>query len=122
MNQTETVRDYHDQVQGLLSGAKHAFEDKYTQIHYAGTAHEINETTIMMKLVVNCALDAFIKGLPDEMSALVDTRNPKSLSEALEHVLHIDEKQKQTERVRPSVSSYYIMQQNEKFRGGEKKA
>ena len=75
----------------MLSGSKHAIEDKYTQIHCAGTAPEVNESTIMMKPVVNCALDAFIKGLPDEISTFVHTRNPKDLSEALEHAAHIEE-------------------------------
>ena len=42
MEQTETVSDYYDRVQGLLSGAKHAIENKYTQVHYAGTTHEIS--------------------------------------------------------------------------------
>ena len=52
MKQTETVSDYYDRVQGLLSGAKHAIEDKYTQVHYAGTTHEMSESTTMMKPVV----------------------------------------------------------------------
>ena len=30
MKQTETVSDHYDRVQGLLSGTKHAIEDKYT--------------------------------------------------------------------------------------------
>ena len=114
MKQTETVSDYYDRLQGLLSGAKHAIEDKYTQVHYAGTPHEISESTIMMKPVVDCALDAFIKGLPDEISTFVDTINPKDLSEALEHALHIEERLRQTERLRSSASSYHIMRQNEK--------
>ena len=109
MKQTETISDYCDRVQGLLSGAKHMIEDKYTQVHYAGTTHEISESTIMMKPVVDCALDAFIKGLPDEISTFVDTINPKDLSEALEHALHIEE------RLRPTASSYQIMRQNEKI-------
>ena len=75
----------------------------------------------MMKPVVDCALNAFIEGLPGEVSTFADTRNLKDLSEALKHALHIQERLKQTERVRPSVSSYHIVQQNEKFRGGEKK-
>ena len=69
----------------------------------------------MMKPMVDCALDAFIKGLPDEMSTFVDTRNPKDLSEALEHALHIEERLRQTERLRPSASSYHIMHKNEKI-------
>ena len=83
MKQTETISDYYDLLQGLLCGAKHAIKDKYIKIHYASTAHEVSESTIMMKPVVDCALDAFIKSLPDEMSTFVDTRNPKNLGEAL---------------------------------------
>ena len=71
MKQTETVSDYYDRVQGLWSGVKNAIEDKYTQVHYAGTTHEISESTIMMKPVVDCALDAFIRGLPDFISTTV---------------------------------------------------
>ena len=53
----------------------------------------------MKKPVVDCALYAFIKGLPDEISTFVDTRNPKDVVKALEHVLHIEERLRQTERV-----------------------
>ena len=49
-----------------------------------------------MKPVMDCALDAFIKGLPDGMSTFVDTRNLNDLSEALEHALHIEERLRQT--------------------------
>ena len=49
------------------------------------------------------------------MSTFVDTRNPKDLGEALEHALHLEERLRQTERVRPSASSYHIMRQNEKI-------
>ena len=84
----------------MLSGAKHSIKNKYTQIHYAGTAREVSENTIIMKPVVDCALDVFNKGLPDKMSTLVDIKNPKDLSEALEHALHIEERLGQTERVK----------------------
>ena len=59
----------------------------------------------MMKPVVSCALDAFIKDLPDELPTFVDTGNPKDLVEALEYALHIEERLRQTERVRPSAES-----------------
>ena len=52
MKQTETLSNYYDRVQSLLSGAKHANEYKYRQIHYASVTHEISESTIMMKPVV----------------------------------------------------------------------
>ena len=85
MKQSETVSDYNDRVQGLLSGARHAIEEKYT-----GTYGHTKESIIMMKPVVDCALDVFIRGLPDDISIFVDTRNPKDLSEAFEHALHAE--------------------------------
>ena len=95
MKQSESVNDYNDQVQGLLSGARHAIEEKYT-----GTYGHVKESSIMMKPVIDCALDAFIRGLPDYISIFVDTRNPRDLSEAFEHSLHAEERQRYTERVK----------------------
>ena len=86
MKQSETVSDYNDRVQGLLSGARHAIEEKYT-----GTYGQAKESAIVMKPVIDCALDAFIRDLPDDISIFVDTRNPKDLSEAFEHALHAEE-------------------------------
>ena len=59
LKQSETVSDYNDRVQGLLNGARYAIEEKYT-----GTYGHTKESIIMMKPVVDCALDAFIRGLP----------------------------------------------------------
>ena len=86
MKQLETVGDYNDCVQGLLSGGRHAIEEKYTC-----TYGHTKESVIMMKPVNECALDAFIRGLSDDISIFVDTRNPKNLSEAFEHALHAEE-------------------------------
>ena len=91
IKQSETVNDYNDRVQGLLSDARHAIEEKYT-----GTYGHTKESAIMMKPVIDCALDAFIRGLPDDISIFVDTRNPKDLSEAFDHALHPEERQKYT--------------------------
>ena len=57
MKQTESVSDYYDRTLGLLSGAKHSLEEKYSQSIY--------NTASMMKPVTDCALDAIIRGLPD---------------------------------------------------------
>ena len=81
------VSDYNDRVQGLLSGARHAIEEKYT-----GTYGHVKESLIMMKPVIDCALDAFIRGLLDDISIFMDTRNPRDLSEAFEHALHAEER------------------------------
>ena len=84
-------------------------EDKSTQIHYTGTVHEVSESTVMMKLAVKCTLDAFVKGLSDEKSTFVDTRNPKNFGKALKDALHKVESIGQTKRERSFVSSNNIM-------------
>ena len=101
MKQSETVGDYKDRVQCLLSGARHAIEEKYT-----GTYGHTNESVIMLKPVVDCALDAFIRGLPDDISIFVDSRNPKNLSEAFELALHAEERHKYEKN--SMASSYHI--------------
>ena len=45
-----------------------------------------------MKSVIDCVLNAFIRGLPDDVSIFVDIRNPKDLSETFKHALHVDER------------------------------
>ena len=62
----------------------------------------------MMKPVMDCALNAFFRGLPDDMSIFVDTRNPKDLSEALEYALHIEERLNYAEKSRAVASSYHV--------------
>ena len=108
MKQSETVSDYNDRVQGLLSGARHAIEEKYT-----GTYGHIKESVIMIKPVIDCALDPFIRGLPDDISIFVDTRNPKDLSEAFEHALHAEERQAYTQKARNAASSYHFARPRE---------
>ena len=51
----------------------------------------------MLKPVLDCALDAFIRGLPDDMSIFVNTRNPRDVSDAMEYALHIEERLDYTE-------------------------
>ena len=103
MTQNESVSDYYDTVLGLLSGAKHTLEEKYN-LRYGDEP----ESSIMMKPVIDCALDAFIRGLPEDMSIFVDTRNPKDLSEALEYALHIEERLNYAEQSRAVASSYHV--------------
>ena len=66
-----------------------------------------------MKLVVDCALHAPIRGLPDDISIFVDTWNTKDLSEAFEHALHAEERRKYTEKARNVASSYHISRTRE---------
>ena len=71
-----------------------------------------------MKPVTDCALDAFIPGLPDEMLTFVDTRNPRPLDEAYEYALHVEERQRYTEKARvASVSTYHVARQDQSPNG-----
>ena len=70
MKQWESVNDYSCRVQGLLSKARHVIEEEYT-----GTYGHVKESLIMMKPMIDCALDVFISGLPDDISIFLDTRN-----------------------------------------------
>ena len=62
----------------------------------------------MLKPVLDCALDGFIRGLPDDMSIFVDTRNPRDLSEAMEYALHIEERLDYTEKTRALASIFHV--------------
>ena len=62
----------------------------------------------MIKSVIDCALDAFIRGLLENILIFIDTRNPKDLSKAFEHALHAEERQKYTEKTRNTASAYHI--------------
>ena len=62
----------------------------------------------MMKPVIDCALDAFIRGI----SIFDDTRNPKNLSESFEHALHAEERHRDSEK-NCMVSSYHIVRPRE---------
>ena len=108
MTQNETVSDYYDRLQGLISGARHTLEEKYT-VRYGQT----KASEIMLIPVIDCALDAFIRGLPEEMSKFVDTRNPKDLSEAIECALHIEERENYTHKSRNVASSFHVSRRDE---------
>ena len=110
MNQKETVSDYYDRLQGLLSGARHTLEEKYTRRY-----GQEKESNIMLKPVLDCALDAFIRGLPDDMSIFVDTRNPRDLSEAMEYALHIEERLDYTEKTRALASTFHVTKRDGEF-------
>ncbi|XP_043461938.1 uncharacterized protein LOC122498320 [Leptopilina heterotoma] len=114
--QSETVSDYHDRLQGLISGAKHAldakYQHRYRQVEGAAVrVQEEAESTIMMRPIIECALEAFMRGLPEEMSIFVDTRNPANLEEAFDHALRAEERQEYAEKSRSS--SYRISRRDD---------
>ena len=70
----------------------------------------------MLKPVLDCALDAFIRGLPDDMSIFVDTRNPRDLSEVMEYALHIEERLDYTENTRALTSTFHVTKREENLK------
>lgn len=123
LKQTETVSDYHDRLRGLVSGARHALEMKYNKVYREITENErgerergpdILESEIIMQPIVENAFRAFVRGLPDEMSTFVDTRNPGNLQEAFEHALYAEERRNYAERTRASL--YHITRSDDRAR------
>ena len=70
MRREESVSEFFDRITLLKSRAQAALEDKYE-----------NANTMLAPLN-DCALEAFVRGLPDVISGLVEARNPASLEEA----------------------------------------
>ncbi|XP_043464123.1 uncharacterized protein LOC122499714 [Leptopilina heterotoma] len=108
--QTEIAHDYHDRLQDLINGARHALKPKYNKLFREITNDERDirrrECDIILQPIRDCALDAFVKGLPTEISKFVDARNPHNMEEALEYALHAEERENYSER--PRSTSYHI--------------
>lgn len=76
MYRTENVSEFHDRITLLISGAKAALRDKYPEAD-----------PIIMNPLNDCGLEAFINGLPDNMSGVVQAQTPENLEGALELAL-----------------------------------
>ena len=75
MSRSESVSEFYDRINLLKSGAQVMLEDKY-------------QNTEQMLLPLNdCALETFIRGLPDVISGMVESRNPASLEAVLKYAL-----------------------------------
>ena len=103
MTQREAVNDYHDRLQGLISGARHTLEGKYTKKY-----GQEKESSIILRPIIECALDAFIRGLPDEISTFVDIRSPADGSEALEYALQAEERLRYTDKSKGLAFSFHV--------------
>ena len=78
MSCIESVSEFYDRIILPKSGAQAALEDEYQ-----------NVDQILLPLI-DCALEAFIRGLPDVISGIVESRNPSSLEAALKYVLEYE--------------------------------
>ena len=78
MSRSESVSEFYDRITLLISGTQPALEDKY-------------QNAEQMLLPLNdCALEAFIRGLHDVLSGMVESRNPSSLEAALKYALEYE--------------------------------
>ena len=66
-------------AQRITNGARHEKTEKYT-----GTYKHTKENIIMIKAFIDRDLDAFIRGVLDDIPILVETLNPKHFNEAFE--------------------------------------
>lgn len=69
MNRTDDVREFYDKVTSFTAKTKAVPRDKY------GT----DDAAILTQPLTDCALDSFIRGLPDSMSIMIEARNPKTI-------------------------------------------
>ena len=74
--------------------------------------HEKGLASIWTWKLTSRSLDAFMKGFPDEINTSLVTKNPIDISEAFENSSYIEERLRQTERIRLSLLSYHIVRQN----------
>ena len=78
MSHSESVSEFYDRITLLKSGAQAALEDKYQNAEQ------------MLLFLNDCALEAFIRGLLDVISGMVESRNPSSLESALKYALEYE--------------------------------
>ena len=70
----------------------------------------------MMKPVIDCAHDAFIRGLADEILTFVDKLNLKTISEAFDHAHHTEGRLKYVEKSRVVASAYHVSPKNQSLK------
>ena len=75
LSRGENVSDFYDRITSLRLGAQAVLEDKYENAN----AHCL--------LLNDCALEAFIRGLPDIMSTFVESQYPNTSEIALKYAL-----------------------------------
>ena len=78
MSCSESVSEFYDRIILLKSGAQGALEDKYQNAEQ------------MLLPLNNCASEAFIRGLHDVISGMVESRNLSSLEAFLKYALEYE--------------------------------
>lgn len=72
MKRGESVNDFYDRLNILISGAEVALKDA-----------DADNWEQMLLPLKECALEVFIRGLPDELARSVEGRDPKTIEEAV---------------------------------------
>ena len=78
MTRNESVSEYYDRLTLLKSGAQAALEDRY------------DNADLLLAPLNDCALESFIRGLPDGLSGAVESRNPNSMEAALKYAIEYE--------------------------------
>lgn len=80
MGRNEGVSEFYDRLTLLLGGARAALEEKY----------EADKIGNMIEPLNDCALEAFIRGLPDAISGMIEARDLKKIEDAFKAALQYE--------------------------------
>ena len=81
MTRNENVSEFYDRLTLLKSGAQAALEDKY------------DNANLLLAPLNDCALESFIRRLPDGLSGAVENQNPNSTEAALKYAIEYESSQ-----------------------------
>ncbi|CAK9796339.1 hypothetical protein ANTQUA_LOCUS764 [Anthophora quadrimaculata] len=81
MKRNESVYAFYDRLRILINGLHHCLKDTYG-----------DDASNMLKPVRSTAINAFIRGLPDELARAVEARDPDNLEKALEIAIKVEER------------------------------
>ncbi|CAK9799211.1 hypothetical protein ANTPLA_LOCUS1935 [Anthophora plagiata] len=81
MKRNESVYAFYDRLRILINGIYHCLKDTYG-----------DDESNMLRPVKSTAINAFIRGLPDELARAVEARDPDDLEKALEIAIKVEER------------------------------
>ena len=96
MTQGDSVGDFYDKLNILLSGAKNALTEEATQ------GQNVED---MVLPLTRSAIDVFIRGLPVDIARQVDSTKPKNLEEAYAEAIRVESRMEA--RILPDTRSRY---------------
>ena len=100
----EDVSDFYDRITSLRLGAQAVLEDKYERAN------------LHCLLLYDCALEAFIRGLPDRMSAFAESQYPNTSEIALKYALDYETKHQTNSQILQQQDSFDLRDRSRSLR------